>query len=44
MWSDVLTQLNVILNWDFVKGALVFFVSMACAGIAVSTLRSALHR
>ncbi len=44
MWADVLTQLNNVLNWDFVKGGMIFFVSIALAGIAIATIRQAMHR
>lgn len=44
LWADVLVQLNNVLNWDFVKGGLVFFVTLSLAGVAISTIRSAMHR
>jgi hypothetical protein len=44
LWLDVLTQLNNVLNWDFVKGGMILFTAIALGGTAVATIRAALHR
>ncbi len=44
LWPDVLTQLNNVLNWDFIKGGMIFFVTLGLAGTAIATIRAAMHR